>query len=313
MSGGDTATGRMIAHLQDVAGRVAAGGGDIEAIRRVMEDYSRLDAATRRTEARAVPVAAPAGEWVVAENSAPDRRLLYLHGGSWMSGSPDGYRPMAGRIARATGYSVFVADYRLAPEHPFPAGLEDCVRACRWMRDHGPDATSRAMDVVVAGDSAGGNLALATFLKLKDQADDPPRALVVLSPATDLTWGSPSLRTRAEVDPILRPDRLSLVSEAYVQGGERMDHPYVSPLFGDFSGLSSMLIQVGDREILMDDAKRLADTAGEQGVDVALQVYENMPHVFQLFAPTVSAADEAIQKIGVFVRSSLRTPAGDNA
>jgi len=303
MKSDDSATQNMITHLRRVAERVAACAGDVDAIRAVIEDYSRLDAATRELEARAETVAEPAGEWVLADNSDPDRRLLYLHGGSWMSGSPDGYRPLAGRLSRATGYTVFVAGYRLAPEHPFPAGLEDCVRACRWLREQGPRGAATAQELIIGGDSAGGNLALSTWLKLKDAGDEPPGAVIVLSPATDLTWASSSLRTGAEVDPILRPDRLSLVSEAYVQGAASMDHPYVSPLYGDFSGLHRMLIQVGDREVLLDDARRLEETVKSQGVTVDLQIYQGMPHVFQLFAPTVASAADAITRIGDFVRS----------
>lgn len=306
MSGEASPEDRMIAHLGSIAGRVAATAGDLEAIRAVIEDYSRLDAATRRMTARTIAVGEPAGEWVIAPGSDPSRRLLYLHGGSWMSGSLDGYRPLAARIAEATGYAVFVVDYRLAPEHPFPAGLDDGVRACRWLVEHGPDGSSPASDLVVAGDSAGGNLALACFLKMKDFNTRTPNAVVALSPATDLTWSSPSLETRAALDPILRPDRLSLVSEAYVQGAENMKHPHVSPLYGDFSGLERMLIQVGDREVLLDDARRLDESVGKQGVNVELQVYEGMPHVFQLFAPTVAAAATAIQSIGDFVRAGSR-------
>lgn len=301
MSGSDPATERMIAHLRDIARRVAGSSGDIAAIRGIIEDYPRLDEATRRVNARTFASAEPRGEWVIAANSDSRRRLLYLHGGSWMSGSPDGYRPLAARIARRTGCSVFVLDYRLAPENPFPAGLDDCVDALGWLEGHGPEDSSPASRRVVAGDSAGGNLALATVLKSMSLGAKAPDAVVALSPATDLTWQSPSLRTRADVDPILRPDRLSLVSEAYVQGRERMDHPWVSPVFGDFSGLRNMLIQVGDREVLLDDARRLAALAEGQGVDVKLQVFEHMPHVFHLFAPTVRSAADAIDGIGDFL------------
>lgn len=294
------ATERMIAHLQGIARRVADCVGDLQGIRAVIEDYSRLEASTRLVDGRAVPSRNPCGEWIMAPNSRPDRRLLYIHGGSWMSGSPDGYRPLASRIARATGYTVFVVDYRLAPENPFPAGLDDCVAAFRHIRDRGPDPASPARSLVVAGDSAGGNLALATVLKLRDQAESLPDAVMALSPAVDLTWTSPSLETHAGVDPILRPERLSLVSEAYVQGAERMEHPYVSPIFGDFRGFPRLLIQVGDREVLLDDARRIAGHAGDQGATVDLQIYEGMPHVFQMFAPAVSVAVEAIENLGKF-------------
>lgn len=304
MTGADEAISRMIRHLEGIARRVADCAGDIGAVRAVIEDYSRLDEATRRVDARALASEKPAGEWVLAAGARPDHRVLYVHGGSWMSGSPDGYRPLAARISRETGCAVFVLDYRLAPEHPFPAGLNDCIDAWRWLAEQGPASASAARRLVVAGDSAGGNLALAAALKLKDDGLRPPDAIVALSPATDLTWQSPSLQSRAESDPILRPDRLALVSAAYVQEAERMDHPYVSPVFGDFHGLPRVLVQVGDREVLLDDAKRLVDRLKGQGVDAELQVYDGMPHVFQLFAPTVGAATDAIERIGEFVRDT---------
>lgn len=302
MTDPDPAIPGMIAHLESIARRVADCAGDVTAIRAVIEDYSRLDDATRRVDARTAVSEQPAGEWVLAEGARPDHRMLYVHGGSWMSGSPEGYRPLAARISRQTGFSVFVLDYRLAPEHPFPAGLDDCVEAWRWLLSRGPETTSPARSMVIAGDSAGGNLTLAASLKLKDGGDRLPDAVVAMSPAVDLSWQSPSLRSRADVDPILRPDRLHLVSEAYVQGAERMEHAYVSPLFGDFAGLSRVLVQVGEREVLLDDAKRITERMTRQGVDVELQVYEHMPHVFQLFAPTVGAATDAIERIGEFVR-----------
>ena len=300
----DTATRRMFEHLRGIAERVGECAGDVSAIRAVIDDFSCLDEATRQVEGRALPCAEPRGEWVLAPESDPDRRLLYLHGGSWLSGSPYGYRPMAARISRSTGCSVFVLDYRLAPENPFPAGLEDCVQTYRWLRCNGPESTSAARCVVIAGDSAGGNLTLATILKLKDEGEEAPEATVALSPAVDLTWQSPSMRTRADVDPILRPDRLNLISQVYVQGVRSLEHPYVSPVFGDFAGLRNILVQSGDQEVLLDDARRIADHVREQGVDAELQIYPRMPHVFQMFAPTVKAAGEAIESIGRFVRSS---------
>lgn len=293
-------------HLRGIAARVAECEGDIQCVRAVIEDYSRLDAATRGFDARRVGVESPPGEWVLAANSRPDHRLLYLHGGSWMSGSPEGYRPLAARIAQATGYAVFVLDYRLAPEHPFPAGLQDCADAFRWLAENGPEPGVDAKRVVIAGDSAGGNLALAAALKIKDEGGPMPDAVVALSPAVDLTWQGESLSTNADVDPILRPDRLALVSQAYVQNGERMEHPHVSPLFGDFTGLSRLLVQVGDCEVLLDDARRLAARASDQDVEVALEVYADMPHVFQLFAPTVGRAQEAIDRIGMFLADAGR-------
>jgi len=301
MTSQDPGARKMLSHLQRIAERVADCNGDVEGVRAVIEDYSKLDAATRRIDATIMSTTAPRGEWVLAPGSDPGRRLLYLHGGSWMSGSLDGYRPLASRISRASGYAVFVLDYRLAPEHPFPAGLQDSVDAARWLSRNGPDGESGADRLAIGGDSAGGNLALAGTLKLKDEGGPEPDAVFVLSPAVDLTWSGESLKTHADVDPILRPDRLSLVSRAYVQEAERLDHPYVSPLFGNFSGVARMLIQVGDREVLLDDARRLSERVSSQGGDVTLQVYPGMPHVFQLFGPTVAAAGEAVGNIGDFL------------
>lgn len=300
----DQAVAEMMEHLRGVARRVADCGADPARVRAVIEDYSRLNEATRRVDARCIASHQPAGEWVVAPGARSDCRLLYVHGGSWMSGSPDGYRPLAARLSRESGCAVFVLDYRLAPENPFPAGLDDCIDAWRWLSDNGPEAASPARRMVMVGDSAGGNLVLAAALRLKDEGGRLPDAMAALSPATDLTWRSPSLESRADVDPILRPDRLHLVSEAYVQGASAMDHPYVSPVFGDFSGLGRALIQVGDCEVLLDDARRVAERMRQQGVAVELQVYPDMPHVFQLFAPTVSAATDAIERIGAFVRAA---------
>lgn len=305
MSATDPATRHMFEHLRGIAGRVAGCSGDIICIRTVIDDFSALDAATRTVGGRTISCEEPPGEWVAAAHSDPSRRLLYIHGGSWMSGSPYGYRALAARLSRATGCVVFVLDYRLAPENPFPAGLDDCVRAYRWIQHNGPESAAAARSLALAGDSAGGNLAVATALRLKSEGVDPPAALVALSPAVDLTWQGATLQTHAAVDPILRPDRLGLVSQAYVQGAERMDHPYVSPLFGEFHGLGRFLIQVGDQEILLDDAKRLRDRALEHDVAVELQIFPGMPHVFQMFAPTVASAAEAVQRIGEFVRASM--------
>jgi len=203
---------------------------------------------------------------------------------------------------------VFVLDYSLAPENPFPAGLRDCVAAFEWMSRNGPCDQSRSLSLVIAGDSAGGNLALAATLKMKDEQRGLPDAVVALSPATDLTWQGESMITHADADPILRPQRLAGVARAYVQDDGDLGHPWVSPLFGDFSSLSRMLIQVGDREVLLDDARRLADRVSAQNVAVVLEVYADMPHVFQLFAPTVAKAEQAIGNIGRFL--SVEAPYG---
>lgn len=304
----DIHTEKMIEHLRCISARVLDNLGDISKIREIIEDYSKLDEDTRRVDAKIIESRNPPGEWVLAANSHPERRLLYLHGGSWMSGTVQGYRPLAARIAAASGCSVFSLNYRLAPENPYPLGLEDCVAAYEWITENAPGPSKDHLTkyphefVAIAGDSAGGNLTLATALRIRQENFNKlPNALVCLSPATDLTWGSDSMVSKREVDPIINPERLHLVAQAYLQGREKLTHPHVSPLFGDFSDLPRTLIQVGEAEVLLDDATRFADKAQSQGADVSLGIFEDMPHVFQMFAPTVDTASQAIEKIGHFL------------
>ena len=241
-------------------------------------------------------------EWVVADGADPDRRILYIHGGSWISGSPAGYRAFLSRVSKATGAVVLAVDYRLAPEHKFPAGLEDCTQAYQWMRQNNPYAREPALSAYLMGDSAGGNLALATLLKINDAKMPMPGALVALSPATDFTGGSPSLVSRALVDPIINPQILPALIPIYLGHNTNPTNAYASPLFGDYNGMPPLLLQVGDAEVLRDDSTRLAKHAREQGCDVTLQVWDRMPHVFQGFAPFLPEASEAIVKIGKFIR-----------
>lgn len=291
-------------YLRDLAERVAAAVPDLRKIRRLIDEYACIDPSTSGHVASATPALAggvPA-EWLTTASPPAVDRLLYVHGGSWMSGSLNGYRAHAGRIAEATGCSVLNIDYRLAPEDPFPAGLDDCCQAYEWMLQNGPDGPGPARSAFVAGDSAGGNLILAMLLKRRDESGVLPDAAVALSPATDLTWSSPSIRERAELDPILRPERIETVVHAYLQNQAAVDNPYVSPLFGDLSGLPPLMLQVGDAEILVDDSVRFAEKAEAAGVKVDLDVWPDMPHVFQMFAPYLPAADRALHKIGAFVR-----------
>jgi acetyl esterase/lipase len=196
---------------------------------------------------------------------------------------------------------VLAVDYRLAPEHAFPAGLDDCETAFEWMTRNGPDAGGAAAVSFVAGDSAGGNLALALSVRRADGGRPQPAALVALSPATDLLWTGESVKSRADADPILRPDRLHLVAQAYVQGRAALDDPEVSPLYGNLADLPPTLLQCGDAEILLDDSVRFARRAGDRGADVRLSVWPRMPHVFQMFAPYLPEAERALDEIGVFL------------
>lgn len=299
----------VFAHLRAIAAQAFELIHDLPARRKLIDRYFRVHPSTSEVVGRATAVTIdhiPA-EWVVADGADPDRRILYMHGGSWISGSLDGYRAFVSRISQATGAVVLSVAYRLAPEHKFPAGLEDCVRAYEWMRQNGPEGAGPAASAFLMGDSAGGNLTLATLLKVGDDGLPLPSGAIALSPAVDFTGGSPSLVSRASVDPIINPQVLPVLAPVYL--GENVDpaHPHVSPLFGDYTGMPPILLQVGDAEVLLDDSRRLAERAAGQRCDATLQVWDGMPHVFQGFAPYLPEAAEAITKIGEFVRRHAAT------
>jgi acetyl esterase/lipase len=291
-------------HLRSIADQSFKLIHDIEAQRKLIEQYFCVHPSTSEIHGQWYPVKTDhiSMEWIVADVADPDRRILYMHGGSWISGSPAGYRAFLSRVSQATGAVVLAVDYRLAPEHKFPAALEDCTQAYEWMRQNGPNGKGPVSSAYLMGDSAGGNLALASLLKIKDTKLPLPEAVIALSPATDFTAGSPSLDSRASVDPIINPAVLPALIPVYL--GENTDptNPYASPLFGDYSGMPPILLQVGDSEVLLDDSKRLAKHADKQGCDVTVEVWDGMPHVFQGFAPFLPQATDAIANIGNFIR-----------
>ena len=294
----------MFNHLRAIADRAFQLIHDIDARRELIEQYFCVHPPTSEIHGkwfkdRKAPIPM---EWVVADGAHPDRRILYMHGGSWISGSPAGYRAFLSRVSQATGAVVLAVDYRLAPEHKFPAALDDCLQAYRWMRQNGPNGKKPAASNYLMGDSAGGNLALATLLKAKDLMIALPSAVVAISPATDFTGGSPSLASRASVDPIINPQILPALIPVYLGQDVAPTNPYASPLFGCYSGMPPILLQVGDAEVLLDDSTRLANHAAEQGCDVTLDVWKGMPHVFQGFAPFLPEASKAITKIAEFIQ-----------
>lgn len=230
--------------------------------------------------------------------SRPVRRVLYLHGGAYVFGSPATHRPLTGRLARSADAEVVAIDYRLAPEHPFPAAVDDALAAYRALLAEVP-----ASAIVVAGDSAGGGLSLALALSIRDAGLPPPAALALLSPWTDLTLSGASHRERAARERLLTTATLAADARAYA-GSADLATPRLSPLFADLRGLPPMLIQVGGEEILFDDSRRLADAAAAAGVPAQLVVYEGLWHVWQLFGGALPEADRAIEALGRFVRDA---------
>jgi acetyl esterase/lipase len=235
-------------------------------------------------------------EWVVAPGAADDRIVYYLHGGGYVMGSINTHREMVSHISRAAKARAFIIDYRLAPEHPFPAAVEDSTAAFRWLLKKGFDPQK----MVIAGDSAGGGLTVATLVALRDGGDTLPAASVCLSPWVDLEGIGQSMTTKAEADPMVQRDSLVKMGEVYLGNAEART-PHAAPLYADLTGLPPILIQVGTSETLLDDATRLAERAKEAGVNVTLEPWEEMIHVWQFFAASVPEAKEAVERIGSFI------------
>ncbi len=239
-------------------------------------------------------------EWVLAPGADPDVRLLYLHGGGWVSGSGGNYLPLAADISVAASCAVLLPDYRLAPEHRFPAGLEDCISAHDWLIANGPSGPGPARATFIAGDSAGGNLTLATLLALRDRKRTLPAGGIALSAATDFTLASESLKTVH--DPIISARTMPEFRDRYLEKTDPRN-PLASPVFGDYRGIPPLLIQVGEHEMLRDDSVRVAKKAVADGIQVKLEVWPGMVHVFQIRG--LPESREAIEHMAVFMRSHL--------
>ncbi len=233
---------------------------------------------------------------VAAPGSDMDKAVLYLHGGGYVVGSAQGYRGLAGEVSRAAGMPAVVLDYRLAPEHPFPAAVDDAVTAYRALVAGGTDAAN----IVLAGDSAGGGLALAALLKLRDEGDTLPAAALLISPWADATCTASSLTGKAAEDPSLTRHGLEVCAQRYL-GGADATHPLASPAKTDLSGLPPLLVQVGSIEILLDDALAIAASAGAAGTLVRLEVHPGLPHVFHAFQFMLPQAKVALEEAGAFL------------
>jgi monoterpene epsilon-lactone hydrolase len=239
--------------------------------------------------------------WLTAPGVDTGRVLLFLHGGGFEFGSVRSDGELAARLGRAGGMRVLFPEYRLAPEHHFPAAIDDTLTAWRWLRaDQGLPASS----IAVAGDSAGGGLAVGVLVAARDAGEALPAAAALMSPTVDLTSSGASMTDRADQDPISTPALLRQLAADYLAGADPRT-PLASPLFAALSGLPPLLIQVGTADLLLSDAERLAAAAREAGVDVTLEIGEGLPHVYQLLLGTPEAA-EATERIGKFLRAQVR-------
>jgi len=255
------------------------------------------DITCEKVDAASVPA-----EWVVAPGAERGRVLLYLHGGGYVVGSINTHRDLAGRLSRAAVARVLLIDYRLAPEYPHPAAVEDATTAYRWLLHRGAIPTH----TVIAGDSAGGGLTVATLVALRDAGEALPAAGVCISPWIDLEGIGESMTTKTSVDPIVQHQGLVWFANLYL-GGADPRTPLAAPLYADLHGLPPLLVHVGTAETLLDDATCLAERAKTAGVDVTLDVWEEMIHVWHLFAALLPEGQQAIESVGAYIRQHTAT------
>ena len=239
-------------------------------------------------------------EWIVPPNAAADRVILYFHGGGYVMGSINTHRAMVARVARAAQARALALDYRLAPEHPFPAAVDDATAAYRWLLAQG----YKPNKIAISGDSAGGGLVLAALVALKDAKVTLPACAVPISPWTDMEGTGASMKTNASKDPMVAPSGgnggLFNMAKAYV-GNADPKNPLASPLHADYHGLPPLLIQVGSTETLLDDSTRVAEKAKAAGVEVDLEVWDDMIHVWHVFAKLLPEGQQAIDRVGQYV------------
>lgn len=271
----------------------------LDAERRAQEDFARMTLRVPDSvQVEPATLGGRPGVWLLPAKLRSFGYVLFLHGGAYQTGSTVTHQTLAAHLALAAGHRLWLPDYRLAPEHPFPAALDDALAAYQalYERAEGP--------IALAGDSAGGGLALATALRLRDQ-QRPVAALALLSPWTDLTLSGESHRSRADVDPFFpTPDGLALAAQRYAGETDRA-HPLVSPLFADLKGLPPLCVHVGDHETLLDDSRNLVQKAQAEGVAAQLKVWPELWHVWQSYAGRLEEADQSLTELGDFLRQQL--------
>jgi acetyl esterase/lipase len=274
--------------------------GTIEQQRLRQEKATQTFKMPRNIEVKPIYINGFSAAWF----SSPDPKhgvVLYLHGGAYALGSINSHREYLGRFASATRSQILAINYRLAPEDPFPAALEDALSAYRWLLARVSDSSQ----VTIAGDSAGGGLALATMLALCDAGDPLPACGVCISPWVDLTLSSKSIQTKATVDPILNPDSLDGYA-VYYAGEHARDHVLISPIFANLEGLPPLLIHVGSDEILLDEAVGFHEKAISAGVDSQLKIWPGLFHVFPI-VPFLPEAKASLKQIAAFIASHIQT------
>lgn len=313
----------VLASVREFAQAADTAGGRRERLERLRQAMEAMGEQADLTGVTITPVsvAGRPAEWVTADAGNAVGRLLYLHGGAFTMGSPLSHRGITSELARRAHLDVLAIDYRLMPEHPRLAGIEDSRGAYRWILEHGPDGAGASNAVFVAGDSAGGNLALALIAWVRDQRRAGDRALsqvdgaIALSPLTDATFASPSLAYNLDHDPMLGPmvrqimriPRSLMLWGTWLQNRLRPSDPLLSPVRGDLADLPPVLVQASEAEILIDDARRYVNKARHSGSPAELETWHGMVHVWQAFGQGLPESEQAFDRMAAFVRRILET------
>ena len=272
----------------------------VDDLRQKFEAFSGQYVVTKDAKSTSVSADGVPAEWISAPGVAEDRVVLYLHGGGYVIGSINTHRELITRLSKAANARVLALNYRLAPEHPFPAPVDDATKAYRWLLSQ----DVKPSRIVVAGDSAGGGLTVATLLSIRDAKLPLPAAGVCISPWIDMEGTGESMKTKASVDPMVQKEGLLQMAAIYLNGQDPRS-PLAAPLHADLKGLPPLLIHVGETETLLDDATRLAERAKAAGVKVSLEIWPEMIHVWHLFAAVLPEGQQAIDGIGKFVREQI--------
>lgn len=276
---------------------------DVRKSRRLFDRIAGLAPVADRVRVERTSIAGLESEWHSPVTPVDGKVLLYLHGGAYILGSCLSHRNLVSHMARYAGIRALVPEYRLAPEHRFPSAVEDAAAVYRALLNDG----FAPNNIVVSGDSAGGGLTMAMLLTLRDAGDPMPAAAFLLSPWLDLTTSGESMQTRREQDPWFHEDDIDLVARYYCSE-DQLGHPLVSPVFADLRGMPPVHVQVGDDEILLSDATRLAHGLREAGSDVQIDVYDDMWHVFQMFVQIVPESRDALKTLCRAMQEELSKP-----
>lgn len=272
----------------------------IDEMRRGMEKATKMSFLPAKTKVDHLSYSNISAELVSGKNANEEHVILYLHGGGYNTGSPNTHREFAAHVSNASCAKVLLPDYRLAPENPFPAALEDALTSYKWLIDNGFSSEK----IAIAGESAGGGLTLATCLSIRDNGDTLPSSVTCISPWTDLEMTGESVKTLEEIDPMLNLASIKIMASNYIDTNDPRS-PLISPLHADFKDFPPMLIHVGSDEMLFDDSRSVAEMAKQVGVDLTFKIYEDMWHFFHVFYKLMPEAKAAVKEVGVFIQKNF--------